>query len=304
MEPYTLLNSLLESIESNICDDAKIDAFKYNCGFSEVHLRRLFKFAFEKPLEGYIRSRKLAASLESLLKNNARVIDVAAEYGFPYEQSYIRAFKREFGITPGEYRSTRQILEVIPSLNLTSKNRLDGNLLIGPHMVVVPAFHVIGRLHEIDCSVSVEKAPETAKSFWFEDKDHIPNIIEPDVYYGITRKPNGHKEWLYYLPSVKVKDLSYVPENLHGDSFPTSLCARFRYIGRHSYFDLSTERADKMHRAICRFLIEHGMGQSRRDLDVYFERLDISAYDGVYCMLEWYAPLVQNEKVDQKCPSL
>jgi len=39
-----------------------------------------------------------------MLKTNLNVLDIAMIYGFEYEQSYIRSFKRKFGVTPGELR--------------------------------------------------------------------------------------------------------------------------------------------------------------------------------------------------------
>jgi AraC family transcriptional regulator len=62
-------------------------------------------------LAGYIRSRKLAVSLDDLLKTNSTLFNIALDYGFEYEQSYRRAFKHEFGITPGEYRKAGQLTE-------------------------------------------------------------------------------------------------------------------------------------------------------------------------------------------------
>jgi AraC family transcriptional regulator len=42
------------------------------------------------------------------------IVDIAIEYGFDYEQSYIRSFKREFGITPGSLRKNGQIVKTTP----------------------------------------------------------------------------------------------------------------------------------------------------------------------------------------------
>lgn len=106
-----LLKNILTNIEEGIRDGINVDAIAKQHTLSERHLQRLFKLAFNQSLGFYIRSRKLAASIEDLLNTNLNVLDIALDYGFEHEQSYIRAFKREFGITPGNFRKTRQTIK-------------------------------------------------------------------------------------------------------------------------------------------------------------------------------------------------
>ena len=101
-----LLEKVLVNIEEGIRDGINIDIVAKKHTLSERHLQRLFKVAYSQSIGFYIRSRKLAASVEDLLNTNLNVVDIAMDYGFEYEQSYIRAFKREFGITPGNLRKS------------------------------------------------------------------------------------------------------------------------------------------------------------------------------------------------------
>jgi len=111
LRQYNLLESVLIDIEKGVKEGINLNTLAEKYALSERHLRRLFKFAFKQTLAGYIRSRKLAVSLDDLLKTNSTLFDIALEYGFEYEQSYRRAFKHEFGITPGEYRKAGHITE-------------------------------------------------------------------------------------------------------------------------------------------------------------------------------------------------
>jgi AraC family transcriptional regulator len=111
LRQYDLLENVLIDIEKGVKEGINLNTLAEKYALSERHLRRLFKFAFKQTLAGYIRSRKLVISLDDLLKTNSTLFDIALEYGFEYEQSYRRAFKHEFGITPGEYRKARNIVE-------------------------------------------------------------------------------------------------------------------------------------------------------------------------------------------------
>jgi len=115
---HDLLKNVLIDIENGIRDGINADTLAKKHTLSSIHLQRLFKLAFKQPLGAYIRSRRLTVSLESLLSTNSNLINIALDYGFEYEQSYLRSFKREFGVTPGIIRKTGQTVKVTPPLNL------------------------------------------------------------------------------------------------------------------------------------------------------------------------------------------
>jgi len=56
----------------------------------------------------------LSASIDNIINSNLNILDIAILYDFEYEQTYIRSFKREFGITPGDLRKTGQIIKIKP----------------------------------------------------------------------------------------------------------------------------------------------------------------------------------------------
>ena len=103
---YNLLESVLVEIENGISEGIDANTIAKKNSLSETHLRRLFRFTYSQTITKYIRSKKLKASLDDLLKTDLNVLDIALKYGFEYEQSYIRAFKREYGLTPGCLRKS------------------------------------------------------------------------------------------------------------------------------------------------------------------------------------------------------
>jgi AraC family transcriptional regulator len=116
-----LLKKVLNQIEKRLKKDINADILADKFGVSSVHLQRLFKAAFNQPIGVYIRSRKLTASLEGLINTNSKLKNIALEYGFSYEQSYLLSFKKEFGVTPGLFRRTGKAVKVTPPLNPLDK---------------------------------------------------------------------------------------------------------------------------------------------------------------------------------------
>ena len=111
-----ILEGVLDEIENNLKDNINADALAEEFSLSAIHLMRLFKQAYKKPIGTYIRSRKLSSSIGDLLYSGLNVLDIALEYGFSYEQAYILSFRREFGFTPGDLRRNRHLVKTTPPL--------------------------------------------------------------------------------------------------------------------------------------------------------------------------------------------
>jgi AraC family transcriptional regulator len=101
---FSAIENTIETIEKEIKNFLNLDRLSEEAGISKYHLHRLFKSITEKSLMSYVRDRKLSLSLTDLINTNLNIIDIANEYQFKHEQSYIRAFKQKFNITPAQYR--------------------------------------------------------------------------------------------------------------------------------------------------------------------------------------------------------
>ena len=111
-----LLENVLIDIEEGVRNGINADIIARKHTLSSVHLQRLFKITFKQPLGAYIRSRTLSESLNDLLYTDKNIIDIAIEYGFSFENSYSRSFKREFGISPDNLRKSKQFIKIQPPL--------------------------------------------------------------------------------------------------------------------------------------------------------------------------------------------
>ena len=285
LRPYDLLENVLIDIEKGIRKGITSDSLAEKYTLSERHLRKLFKFAFKQSLGGYIRSRKLAASLDDLLKTDANILDIALDYDFVYEQSYINAFKREYGVTPGNLRKTGYIVKVKPPLRLFDENKFPDGLVFGPEIVMVPKFHVIGKLHRIPFSDAATLIPKVSIQFWESNHSKIDKTVNMSAYYGILRNTNLTEGYSDYLTSLQVKDLKNIPQGFCGDTFDTSLCARFRYIGKHHYYDINNEVLSGMFKKVQEFIDDEQVKYTLLYYKVQFIKIDntvnTSAYYGI-----------------------
>jgi len=297
LKPYDLLEGVLNEIEKRLKGDINENILADKFFLSSVHLRRLFRFAFRQPIGTYIRSRKLAASIEELLHTNLNILDIALEYGLEYEQTYIRAFKREFGLTPGELRKSGEIVKVTPPLHLFDSNRLADGLIFGPDMVMVPQFHVIGKRYKSTFRDALVFDPSLARQFHDNELKKIPNTVNPDVHINFGIEADTDADYCWFMPAVQVKNLDNIPEGFDSFTFPASLCANFRFIGSDN-IELNMAVADGMFKAIDNFMDDEHQKYFLERKRINFEKIISTTDDGFFGRWEWFAPVIEKTKIN------
>jgi len=292
LKPYDLLENILFDIENDIKNNINASILSKKYDFSEGHLRRLFSFAFNQSIASYIRSRILASTINDILETDTSIVYIAIEYGFEYEQSYIRAFKREFGITPGNLRKTRHVIQIKPPLHLFDERRLDDGILFGPDFVMVPRFHVIGKRHHLSFK-DLRTEPLLTKQFWENERKQIKESLNPHACISLSCNLNMEEGQFDYVPSVQVENLKNIPPDLCGETFETSMCARFRYIGQHHYYEINGDVVSMMYNAVSNFAQDKNAKYVLIHDKSNFVKVDERLYDGKYCQMEWYTPVFE-----------
>lgn len=116
--PIDAFKQLILFIEENIHEVITLEMLEKKSGLSRFQLTRLFlKLTGYSPID-YIRRRKLSKSIPELY-NKRKIIDIAMDYGFEYEQSYIRAFRSVYKFSPTQLRKQEQEVSLFeaPPLN-------------------------------------------------------------------------------------------------------------------------------------------------------------------------------------------
>jgi len=104
MHAWESIQKTIDYIEENIRDEIQIEKLADIANLSMFYYQRLFTRLVKKPVREYIKLRRLARSCASLLDKNSSVSDIAYEYGFGSRETFSRAFKVTYGISPSEYR--------------------------------------------------------------------------------------------------------------------------------------------------------------------------------------------------------
>lgn len=73
-------------------------------GYSREHFSRLFRKTTGSTFKSYLTKLRLDEARTNMDRSNGPITDIAADAGFPSLTSFTRAFTREYGITPRQYR--------------------------------------------------------------------------------------------------------------------------------------------------------------------------------------------------------
>ena len=102
MEYIERIQATLDYIEVNLERPITMSELaKVSC-FSVFHFHRVFVLMVGDTAADYLRKRRLAKAADALLTTDQRVIDIALKYGFQSHETFARAFKRQFQLTPVE----------------------------------------------------------------------------------------------------------------------------------------------------------------------------------------------------------
>ena len=104
MHAWEAIEQSLAFIEENLTEEISTEELANTAGLSPFYFQRLFKRLVNKPVQEYVKLRRLAKAVESLSNTERRILDVALDYGFSSHANFTRVFKETYGITPEEYR--------------------------------------------------------------------------------------------------------------------------------------------------------------------------------------------------------
>lgn len=102
-ETILAVQQMQEYIDLNISAKMTLKELAVVAGYSPWHAARVFKSVIGKTPFEYIRALRLTKAALLLRDNHVKIIDVALDFVFDSHEGFIRAFSKEFGMTPSKY---------------------------------------------------------------------------------------------------------------------------------------------------------------------------------------------------------
>ena len=109
-------------IQTHLDDDLSLEQVAQIGGLSPYHFHRIFQETTGETLKQYTQRLRLESAAYQLKIRNDSILEIALNNGFHNHETFSRAFKRWFGVSPKQYRySYGRIPETLPSKFVLNK---------------------------------------------------------------------------------------------------------------------------------------------------------------------------------------
>lgn len=248
MEHLDQIHRAIDFIENNLGTDISVDDIAREAAFSRWHFQIVFSSVVGETVKEYIRKRRLSNSLNLLKLTNQRLIDISLEAGFESQEAYTRAFKNQFGITPGEYRKNGANDYMIlhkAKITMDYLDHLYGGINMQAIFKKLPQFEVVGLGTKFISILSPEKNNHLViPKLWDEYLSRQKEITNKSKPYDLgvcmpvgNDMPKSHPDECFYLACTEVKDLAHVPLGMVTRTIPAGEYAVFTHKGLLSKLD-------------------------------------------------------------------
>ena len=107
-------------MDLHFLEPVTLDMLSRELGVSKFLISRIFSDQLHTSFRDYVNGRRVALAQMLLLSTTNPVTEIAFESGFNSLRSFYRAFKKEYGNTPNEYRRNAEEMILVLFLRALS----------------------------------------------------------------------------------------------------------------------------------------------------------------------------------------
>ncbi|WP_294899911.1 AraC family transcriptional regulator [Tatumella sp. UBA2305] len=252
---------VLDYIDSHLCEPLLLDNLSKVAHFSVFHFHRQFTACIGIPPGRYIQLMRLRhASYRLAFNPEQKITDIALETGFTHAESFSRAFKQVFGVSPGEFRRQPEWQSWHSQMPAAPQIRREPTMQIA--IVTVPDIPVAMLLHQ----GSPETIHQTAGRFvaWRKTSGYSP--VRRCRTFGIAPDDPHNCDPQQFRFMIAGEVSASIPEDndfgVVNNVIPGGRCATVRHQGSH-------ERLTALAQSLYRDWLP-GSGEILRDFPLWF----------------------------------
>ena len=210
MHAWEAIEQSLDFIEEHLAEEISTEELATTACLSPFYFQRLFKRLVSKPVQEYVKLRRLAKVIENLKDTDRRILDIAMDYGFSSHANFTRVFKETYGITPDEYRKD------LPRLNTFDRPQVSMNYVLVDEGVPLVVGDIV-----LEIQRKTLEQPDTYLGFEAEvkisEQTPVGESTGVDVPGQLWRRYHKEKELLGASPSSEAEmGMSYMGNSAQG----------------------------------------------------------------------------------------
>lgn len=304
MHSWEAIQKAIDYIDENLQGGISTEVLSEMVSLSPYYFQRLFKRLVNKPVQEYIKLRRLSKAIDEFNADKQRVLDIAFNYGFSSHANFTRAFKETYGITPEEYKKTRPMLNTVIKPEISMNYILiDENvpLIIGDIVLEIQRKSLSAAENYIGFTADVNIAAQTPVGestgidvpgeLWarfHKEKSVLGASVNPDIGLGMSYMAEPEKGIFQYFAGALLQGEvdstnDFVMKELPAGDF--IVCK----IEAESFENLVTEALDKAGKYLFgTWLPNHQLATRPFSAEKYYTNCDYGS-----CVEIWVMPLLQ-----------
>lgn len=138
------INKAIEFIESNLTNNIQLKDIATRANLSHYHFHRVFKSLTGDTIKDFLTRLRLEKAAVKLKHSQNEIGQIAVDCGYQNHETFTRAFKDYFGLTPLEYRNSIKELTINKQNEFKGAN-IDLNALNvqGPIIKTIPDLNLV-----------------------------------------------------------------------------------------------------------------------------------------------------------------
>lgn len=226
----------IDFVEAHLDTEIALSDVAKAAGLSQWHFQRVFRALTNETLKTYIRSRRFAKALDQLLGTKLPILDIALAAGYETQESFTRAFKLCFNLTPGQYRAfgSRSLFVKKVELDADYLRHIHRNVSLVPEVYAQRAMQLVAvrtLFYGIDSEKNNlgKKLPPLWAGF-LPRLGEVPHAV-PGVCYGVVRPVHESSDQLQYFAAIEVSQQAALPDGMLALEVPSARYAKFGHQG-------------------------------------------------------------------------
>lgn len=240
MDHIGRIQRAIDYIEEHLKDELPTESIADVAYLSMWHFQRVFSAIVGDSVKEYVRKRRLASALIELTSTDRRILDIAIDHQFESQESFTRAFKALYEMTPGECRKggVDSLLAFSkPRITIEYLDHLFGGISMQPKFVNEPEKKIVGFGANFISPTTGDKSGYTVVRKLWQNYGSRADEITGRKGFGIglveslpdSKKSQFDEYW--YLAGSEVNEFSSVPEGMTTRTAPAGRYAVFTHKG-------------------------------------------------------------------------
>ncbi len=234
MDYFERVGRAVDYIENNLTDRLELKEIAAEACCSLFHFHRVFSAMTGLGLKEYIRERRLTEASRRLTQGDEAILEIALDCGFSSQESFTRAFKDAYTLTPGALR--REGVRYQLRARLTTDQLIREHSLrrhgMEPKITSAGPFTVIGMTVRTRADGSNTKDIPLLWDRYIQSggPKKIPGTAEPWTSIGACGKAEADGYFTYIAGELVVSE-GDVPDDMETWTIPAATYAVFSAEG-------------------------------------------------------------------------